>query len=179
MIFSNSPPALDVYLVFFAGLSVMSLLFIQKGQRFRKIIFIPAIAILLVNYYINRSFYPALLKYQAESEVAFYMKKFGLNDHELVAIGGTERMISFLQQKVIPSYKLEDATVESMVERYVFTDDEGKRRLESMPFILTEIKSFEDFPVTTLSGKFLNKKTRHTAVKMKYLLKTGRLKSDE
>ncbi len=173
--FSENPTSPDVYLVFFLGLGFTSILNIQEGQQFRKIIFIPAIAILVVNYFINRSFYPELLKYQAESEVSYYMEKFGLDDHELVVLGVSERMISFHRQRVIPSYKLEEAEAVFMSNKYIFTDDAGKKHLESMPFIVSEIKSFEDFPVTTLNGKFLNKKTRAQAVKIKYLLKTSRI----
>jgi hypothetical protein len=103
------------------------------------------------------------------------MEKFGLDDHELVVLGVSERMISFHRQRVIPSYKLEEAEAVFMSNKYIFTDDAGKKHLESMPFIVSEIKSFEDFPVTTLNGKFLNKKTRAQAVKIKYLLKTSRI----
>ena len=179
LVFSNILPVLDVYLVFLFGLVVMSLLFIQKGQQFRKIVFIPAIAILMVNYYINRSFYPTLLKYQAESEAAFYIEKFELNDQELVALGGTERMMSFILNKVIPSFEIENATADDLKEKYVFTDEDGKQYVKSLPFRVTEIKVFEDFPVTTLNGKFLNKNSRHEAVKMKYLLKTGQLRTNQ
>ncbi len=179
IVFSTNPASLDVYLIFFFGLTIIAILFIQKGQWFRKIIFIPAICILIVNYYINRSFYPALLKYQAESEVSFYMDKFDLHDHEIVVLGVNERMLSFLQQRVIPAYALDEATADAMSEKYIFTDDTGKKYLESMSFIVSEIKSFEDFPVTTLNGKFLNQRTRSEAVKTKYLLKTSRLLSSQ
>jgi hypothetical protein len=177
-IFSNDLPSLDVLIVFFAGLAVISLIYIRDGRRFHKIIFIPAIAILVVNYYINRSFYPALLKYQAESEAALYMNKHQLNDAPMVVLGVNERMISFLRQEVIPSANLDEATPVKLAEKYIFTDEEGKKLLESMPFVISEIRAFDDFPVTTLSGKFLNKRTRHLAVKKKYLLKTGRLFSE-
>ncbi len=171
--FSQMSPTPDVYLVFFAGLGIITLLLTLHGQIFRKTIFVSAITILMVNYYINRSFYPELLTYQAESEVAFYMQKYKLNQEKLILVGVKERMISFVQNRVVPVYSLDEATPENMPGKYIFTDEAGKKHLESMPLIVSEIKSFQDFPVTTLNGKFLNKNTRLEAVKMRYLLKTS------
>jgi hypothetical protein len=144
------------------------------GHKLKKIIFIPAITVLLANYYINRSFYPQLLKYQAESEVAIYMKIHGMEETKLVTLGVREEMVSFLQDRIVPLIKLESAKPENLLGQFVFTDQEGINLLKSMELNYKEIQSFPDFRITTLNGTFLNKKSRAREVETKYLVKIMR-----
>ncbi|NJN26279.1 MAG: glycosyl transferase [Cyclobacteriaceae bacterium] len=172
LVFSTQNPTVDIYLVFLVGIALTALL-IKSGSTLKKIIFVPAIAILLVNYYINRSFYPQLLKYQAESELAFYMNKHGLEPEKLVTLGVREEMTSFLQDQIVPGFALDSASNTDVQGKYVFTDDAGLKYLQSIGVSYTSIQSFPDFRITVLNGTFFNKKTRNEAVQMKYLLKTA------
>lgn len=169
--FSDQSPAPDVYLVFLAGFGLITVLLTAKGQKFKKLIFVPAIAILLVNYYLNRAFYPQLLKYQAESEVALYMKKYQLEGDNLVVLGLREEMISFLQDRLVPLFPLDGVAPSDLEGRYVFTNQAGIDKMQKLGLSIQEISSFEDFRITTLNGTFLNKHTRGQAVEIKYLLK--------
>jgi hypothetical protein len=164
-------PKADIFAVFLVGIALMVLLISLKQQYFKKIIFLPAIAVLLVNYYINRSFYPQLLEYQAESEVAYYMKSHNLKKEKLVTLGVREEMISFLQDRIVPSYELQTVSPKDLYGKYVFTDQNGLENLQSMDLTLQLVEIFEDFRITVLKGTFLNKSTRNEATEKRYLLK--------
>lgn len=168
--FSDQSPTVDFYVVFLAGLGLIVLLLMSKVNKLKKIIFIPAITVLLANYYINRSFYPLLLNYQAESEVAFYMKNHGLQEDKLVTLGMREEMVSFLQNRIVPLIELESATSEELQGHFAFTNEDGINQLKSMKLSFETIQTFSDFRITTLNGTFLNKNTREKEIETKYLV---------
>lgn len=168
--FSDQLPAVDVYLVLLVGIGIIALLLMIKNDKLKKIIFIPAIAVLVANYYINRSFYPHLLKYQSESEVAFYMKNHGLEETQLVTLGVREEMTSFLQDRIVPNIEFESVQKDELLGKYAFTDHTGLDQLKSMSIDYRQIHSFPDFRITTLNGTFLNKNTREKEIETKYLV---------
>jgi hypothetical protein len=61
--------------------------------------------------------------------------------------------------------------------KYLFTTLDGRAKLDSLGLRYKILKEFADFPVTRLTGKFINRKTRHLEVKPKYLLKIDGLDS--
>jgi 4-amino-4-deoxy-L-arabinose transferase-like glycosyltransferase len=170
-VFSDQNPNADIFLVYLLGIGLIVLLLTLKGQKFRKLIFIPAITVLMVNYYLNRSFYPQLLKYQSESEVAYYMKANNLDEEALVTLGLREEMISYLQDRIVPAYEPETSTANDFVGKYVFTNQKGIDHLRSLKLDYKEVEAFPDFRITVLNGTFLNKKTRKKELEMKYLVK--------
>lgn len=171
--FSDQYPQADIFVVFLIGTVLIILLYTMNGQKFRKIIFIPAIAVLLVNYYINRGFYPQLLQYQSESEVAYFMKNHGLEKEALVTLGLREEMISFLQDRIVPAYNPEATEPKDLVGKYVFTDRTGIDYLKSENLEYDLVETFPDFRITVLNSTFLNKNTRHQELEMKFLVKVG------
>ncbi len=172
--FSTQIPRIDFIIIFLIGVTIIGFLIRKKGYVFEKIIFIPAITVLLANYYINSCFYPQLLRYQAESEVAFYMKEHNLNDVDFVNLGLREEMVSFIQNRFVPKLNPESASPDDLIDRYVFTDQRGIEIIDSLGIEFKEIEIFPDFRITTLNGTFFNKKTREQELEIKYLLKTSK-----
>jgi 4-amino-4-deoxy-L-arabinose transferase-like glycosyltransferase len=170
-VFSDQNPKADIYVVFLVGMGLIVLLLTLEGQLFRKLIFIPAISVLLVNYYINRSFYPQLLNYQSESEVAYYMKTHDLEAEALVTLGLREEMISFLQDRIVPAYGIESSIARDFEGKYVFTNRAGIDHLRKLRLDYKRVEEFPDFRITVLNGTFLNKKTREKELETKYLLR--------
>ncbi len=170
-IFSDQSPKADIYAVFLVGIALIVLLISLKGQKFRKLLFIPAISVLLANYYINRSFYPQLLRYQSESEVAYYMKSKDLDEKALVTLGVREEMISFLQDRIVPSFDIDNSRQNDLRGKYVFTNQAGLDHLATLSLEYKIIETFPDFRITVLNGSFLNKKTRDKELEPKYLVK--------
>jgi 4-amino-4-deoxy-L-arabinose transferase-like glycosyltransferase len=169
-IFSGAFPGVDTLLVFAFGILLISIMLRKKSGRLKKLIFVPAISILIVNYYINRHFYPQLLKYQAESEVAFFMKAHDLEKDQLVTLGMREEMTSFLLERIVPKVEIESANGSELKNRYVFTNADGIQKMDSLGLAYEQLESFPDFRITTLNGTFLNKNTREKELEIKYLV---------
>jgi 4-amino-4-deoxy-L-arabinose transferase-like glycosyltransferase len=171
ILFSNSYPTPDTLVVFLIGIALVLMLYRNRSGRFKKLIFIPAIAVLSVNYYINRNFYPELLGYQSESEVAFYIQEHSLDNDQLISLGLREEMTSFLLKRIVPKIELESAGEDDLAKKLVFTNKEGIQRIESLGLAYDQLESFADFRITTLNGTFLNKNSREKELEIKYLLK--------
>lgn len=172
-VFSNQYPSVDIFVVFIIGIALIVLVLRAKRGRLKKLIFVPAITVLLANYYINRSFYPQLLTYQSESEVAYYMKKNQLKEEELVsfALDTNENMTSFLQDRIVPTFDTDFVKKDDLKNKYVFTNQKGIDHIITMDLKYELRQTFLDFPITTLNGTFINKNTRKLETKTRFLVK--------
>ena len=109
--------------------------------------------VLSVNYYLNRDFYPELLKYQAESEAAYYMKENKIPADDVVFVGEMESIADVILHKPTKVIAIEDVTVQDISEKFVFTSPEGRAKINSLGLKYDIITEFEDFPVTRLTWK--------------------------
>ncbi len=87
LFFSGSCPMADTILVVLFSVFVSLVVLKRQPNLMKQIIFIPVIILLAVNYYLNRDFYPKLLTYQAESEMAFYVKNNNIPAEKLLCFG--------------------------------------------------------------------------------------------
>jgi hypothetical protein len=65
----------------------------------------------------------------------------------------------------------DDVVAPDIAGKYVFTSPEGRAKINALGLQYAIVTEFEDFPVTRLNGKFINKSTRLSEVQTKYLLK--------
>jgi hypothetical protein len=129
--------------------------------------------VLAINYYINRDFYPALMKYQAESEAAYFMRANHIAARNVVYADEMESVADIIMKKPTKVVSIDMLELNDVMNKYVFTSQAGLHKLDSMKLTYSMVKQFEDFPVTRLTGKFINRSTRHLEVKQKYLVKVG------
>lgn len=169
--FSGSMPHIDTLVILLTGSGIGFYLFTRKGKYLKKIVFATALITLSVNYYVNRDFYPALLTYQSESQVGYYVKENGIPAKDLVIIGDVQSVADIILRQVTPVYPFADLGVEELEGKYVYTDQTGLQKIDSIGKPYQLLKVFDDFHVTMLTGKFINRKTREAAVDKKYLLK--------
>ena len=163
-------PNLDVIIVVLAGI-IVSMYFIMNNRTLiKKIIIPPAIIILSVNYYLNRQFYPDLLKYQSESELAFYMKEHELPPEDLVIFEKLHWSTQFYLKKIISSINKDELSRKDLSGKLVFTDNEGLKILDEHGYSHKLVKEFKDFHVTGLSAEFINLSTRESTLTKTYLI---------
>ena len=139
-------------------------------NRFRRA-FAPAIILLSINYYINRDFYPAILAYQVEDKIANFVKLNNIAIPDLASVDEEQTILNFHLQAVIPQYSLEEANAKNLTGKYVFTTPAGIEKINSLnlqPFI---VATFNDFHVSMLTGKFINKNTRQSVLNKTFLVK--------
>ncbi|MEP7257287.1 MAG: glycosyltransferase family 39 protein [Flavitalea sp.] len=171
--FMSEWPHADTLLILAFGFGLAIYLFARKGRRLKKILFATALVTLSVNYYVNRDFYQALLKYQSESEMAYYVQRNNLPADSLVIFGEIRSVEDIILHKVVPVFGQDTTDAGKLRNKYVFTNEKGLRKLDSLGLKYATINTFDDFHVTMLNGKFINKKTRAKAVDKTVLLKVG------
>jgi len=170
-LFSANIPHVDTVAIVICGLLVGFFLFTRRGNYIKKAVFATALIVVSINYYLNREFYPELLTYQAESEAANYIKANNIPASDVLFADEMQSIADVILHhptKVIPVDSLDATTAKAP---YLYTTAEGKERLDSIGIRYNIVQEFDDFPVTRLTGKFINKTTRHLEVRKEYLLK--------
>ncbi|MBL7697160.1 MAG: glycosyltransferase family 39 protein [Chitinophagaceae bacterium] len=172
-IFMDRLPHLDAIIVFLFAAGLGLYLFFKKNSLLRKVIFATALVVLGVNYYLNRDFYPELLQYQAESEAAYFMKENRIRAEDVVFVGEMESVADVILHMPTKVVSVDDVTASLIEGKYVFTSPEGRAKINSLGLRYSIVSVFDDFPVTRLTGKFINRSTRQSEVQTKYLLKVS------
>ena len=168
--FTSRVPHIDSIIIVLAGLTLSFIIFFKKNHYLQKVFFATALLVLSVNYYLNRDFYPELLSYQAESEAAYFMKANGIDAKDVVFVSEMESVADVILHQPTRVIEVEDVTAADVAGKIVFTSPEGRARINAMGLKYDIITEFDDYPVTRLTGKFLNKSTRGNEVQTKYLL---------
>jgi hypothetical protein len=158
-----------IALVFCFGMALF--LTLRKSSYLKRIIFVPAFVIIGINYYLNREFYPTLMKYQAESNLALYFKHNGLPADKLITLDAGVILTDVMLERIIPNYDITATSKIDFDEKLVFTSKKGLVGLQSLGRSYEIIANFDDYPLTKLSLPFLNKKTRKENLEKKYLVK--------
>ena len=171
--FLNTVPHIDTIFVLLLACSLGFYLFSRQGIYLKKILFATALVVLAVNYYVNRDFYPALLAYQSPSQVAHFAKQNNIPADQLVFVGDVQSVADITLRHVTTIVSPDSVTAAKVANKYVVASPDNQKKLDSVGVSYSLIATFEDFPVTRLTGKFINRKTRFKEVKQKLLLKTG------
>ena len=171
--FLGNIPHADTMIVLAAGIIIAAYLFLMKGQWARKIIFGSALIILSVNYYLNRDFYPPLLKYQSETEMAFYYKEQDLPVDKLISYDEKPNYSDVILRKNTPAYKIPEVSHDILQGKYVYTTEKGLLALDSLGMKYELIKTFDEFHTTKLNMKFINRFTREQELKKEFLVKVS------
>jgi len=168
--FFDRLPEIDVFAVLLISFLFSFYIIYKEKTLVKKILIAPALIILALNYYMNRQFYPAVLKYQSESELAFYIKENKLPVENLVAFEKTQWSTDFYLERVIPMIYEDDLSQINLSGNLVFSTEEGLNILNKYGYRIKPIKTFVDFHVTSLTSEFINKKSRKNALKNTYLV---------
>ena len=169
--FMDRLPHIDSILIVVAGIMLGLFLYVKERSYLKKIVFATAIVVLSVNYYLNRDFYPELLEYQAESVAAEYLKDHKIPATDVVFVGEMESIADVIMHQPTKVIPYDNVNASDIAGKFVFTSPEGRAAINALGLQYSIITEFEDFPVTRLTGKFINKSTRPSEVQTKYLLK--------
>ncbi len=173
--FFSGPPQITTIVILLAGLIFGFYLFATNHTYLKKIFFATAIICLSINFYLSREFYPGLLKYQAESQVAHFMKINHIPADQIVFAGEMQSVADVILHYTTPVFAIENINTDNVSGKYVFTSPEGKDKIDSLNLKYEVINRFADFPVTRINGKFINKNTRASALQQKILLKVSKV----
>jgi len=165
----------DTLLVLLAGILLAGFVFFAKNKpAFARMIFVPVLVTLSINYYLNREFYPTLTTYQSESAVADYYLQQQLPKDRLVSLDVTSFSTSFKLNTVVPPLWTDKVKPEELENKYVYTTQRGLELIDSLQIPRKPVHQFTDFHVTMLTGTFLNKATRAQELSPMFLVQTGK-----
>ncbi|GAA4465110.1 glycosyltransferase family 39 protein [Nemorincola caseinilytica] len=133
-----------------------------------KLLFLPALGIIIVNIFFTNYFYVPLLKYQVGSQVGRYMHEKGIDPRQVAAykVDDPINSIHFYAQGVVPGID----TLPQLQHRYILTSDRGMKDIEGH-YSYTIDKQGVFYKVSELTGPFLDPRTRSKEVKNYYLLR--------
>lgn len=159
------------WVIFFSmGVTVVARILIGHSTNLiTKICCATALTSIIINIYLNLFFYPALMKYQAGSELAFYLNKNYNGQPVATVFDGTTFDLEFYLHGNVISLRNEDVTHDSLqAANLLFLSREAAQKL-TRPF--THIASFQNFPVSRLTWPFFNHTTRMNQTKEYWLVK--------
>ena len=121
----------------------------------------------------NGNFYPKLLKYQAGIALAKVLTEKKINPADVYKFNTNSYAFDFYAANIFPFIELDDMKNKMGHERevWLFTNEEGKRKLAESGLPLKLIASSLNAKTTKLKPKFLNPKTRKQACNTNYLIK--------
>lgn len=134
-----------------------------------KILFQTSTVVFFVNFYFNLAYYPKLLTYQSDSTAAIWINSNNPRRLPLVQIlnGTSYAMPFYANQLVYPSFLGDKLPAKPYL---IFGDKEAIDELRQKGEKVTSLKTFERFRITMVNKTFLNRKTRHDAVKLSELV---------
>lgn len=156
-------------------LSVALLIFISIKEAFGpkyKLLFQSVLVSIFINLYLNLNFYPSLLKYQSGSEAAFYIDKNSISKFPIAQLREEEyshALEFYLHQ---PLFLVDENGKGNLPTKpyLLYASDAAIKTLTKKGWKIKLVKSFDDYLVTRLNGKFLNRKTRKETLEQKDLV---------
>lgn len=164
------PPGGYIWLLFLAaaGMFIFVTMKIKNAPYLWKVSVLAVAATVPLNLFLNVCFYPALLKYQAGSEAAFYLNKNFNGQPVASCIENPPYDLAFYVNGPCVTGSPETLQHAGLPARLLFISraDSGK---VSLPFRV--LKSFPGFPVSRLDWTFFNADTRAGELKEYWLIK--------
>ena len=160
----------DTSLLWMLGLIVIFILYSYKNQWKMQIVFAPAMAMIMLNYAANRIILPQLLEYQCGSQIAHHINNNQLTDAPLYTYGikPSRTAVDFYMNSIVPILQPTDKDVEERF--YLITSEQGLQDLKNNGYKTEVLLIKPDYPISRISPKFLNHKTREDTILHCYLV---------
>jgi 4-amino-4-deoxy-L-arabinose transferase-like glycosyltransferase len=126
-----------------------------------KILYQTCAIVFFVNLYFNCAYYPRLLKYQADSEAAFWINANNPNHLPVVQTRiGFGFALDFYTQAPMYFQRNDGASVLPHTPYLLYADTDVIEQYIKAGKAIQRLKSFESYRITRLKGAFLNQATR-------------------
>ncbi len=130
-----------------------------------RIFFQTAAVIILVNIYFNLSYYPGLIKYQADSEAAIWLNANNPNHLPVVkVVNNYAYAIDFYSDQVVHDYHPGEENVLPAKPYFLYGQTDQVDEFRKANLNIELIKTFNSYQITRMKLKFLNYNTRKDAV---------------
>ena len=155
--------------LWFVGLVLWCYLALSRKLE-GKLLWLPAIGMIIANVFLTNCLYYTLLQYQVGNTAGRFIKQQHIPTNEVTNYKMRDPLnaLDFYAEALIPTV---DTILSTTDKKYILTMDEGRKDLEQAGFKFAIIKQGDLFKVSELTPEFLNPATRHKAVKKYYLMK--------
>jgi len=155
--------------VLLLAMALALLIFISVKEAFSskyKLLFQSVLVSIFINLYLNLNFYPSLLKYQSGSEAAFYIDKNSMSNLPVAQLQEEEHSNALEFYLHRPLFMVNEDGKGNLPKKpfLLYASEDAIKRLTAKGWKMNPVKSFDDYLVTRLKGKFLNEKTRKEAI---------------
>jgi 4-amino-4-deoxy-L-arabinose transferase-like glycosyltransferase len=164
-VFPAHPIIIAVWMV---GLGIWLYVAINKKVE-GKAFWLPATAMILINFFLTNQVYTALLQYQAGSQAGRYIYQHAIPANDVLVYKMEDAMVSlnFYAHQTVSHID----TPISAPNKYMLTMDKGLAEVKHKGYAFEIEKQGPVFKVSELTPQFLNPITRDSAIRTYYLLK--------
>jgi hypothetical protein len=147
---------------FLALIIIWFLRFVSRASKVIQVIYKTAFASFWLNSYLNLIFYPSLSHYQAGSEAALWINKFDQN-MPVFTTEWSSPYIFYLNREFYPT----DTSLRNITDKnfLLYLSNEQACQLIQAGKKIRILKVMDDYPITRLNMKFLNKASRNKTLK--------------
>jgi 4-amino-4-deoxy-L-arabinose transferase-like glycosyltransferase len=134
------------------------------------------LAALATLFVVNFHFYPQLLPWQSTIAVPRFAAQAGIPASKLAYFNRSAPAMDFYAGVVVPEFFTTDDVRKAAAQSgpyWLYTDSGGRARLDSAAIGYHETAMFQHFEVARLTGRFLNRNTRASALQPIYLLRVA------
>jgi len=167
---TTNPLIWTSYIIALAG----TIYFLQRSNTSEVRLIVPsAFAIIMINIIMNSYFYPTLLNYQADLQAAKFGQAHHIPKEKIHTYGPDMCVLSFEFNSGNLNAELTDSQLEEYIkgkDNWLLTNSIGLEKVKALNGKPKSIVDIPNYPVTKLTGKFLNPKKRSKVVKTYYLL---------
>jgi len=133
----------------------------SSAQGKFKIFYQCCAVVFFVNLYFNLAYYPQLLKYQADSEAAFWINSHNPQHLPVVQTRiGFGFALEFYTHAPVYFSRGREKTILPSRPYLMYADSDLINQYISQGLVVKRLKTFESYRITRLKGKFLNHATR-------------------
>lgn len=161
------------WLPFAVAMIGLGYLTFKRGLTWRAL-WLPLVAIMAINLYLNSWVYPSLLQYQSSSQVARYVKENAIDPGRVVTYGIHAYSLDFGLRRSIPQVNSPDQLLETLKTEgslYIYLDEEKLEEIRQPKVQVQPVAELGHFHITMLTLPFLNPNTRPQTLKRKLLVK--------
>lgn len=169
--FAFQPEPLLLFI--FISVAITSLYVILKIKKgVQRILFGSVLFSIVVNIYLNSTFYAQLLPYQSTYKAAAFINATAIDKSKVYKIDNIHTWpLDFYTEQLTPTIPLH-ASAEEFKDKWLYVTEGQYRALLEKGVLIKVVKKIPNYRVTRLSAKFLNPATREKSLSTRYLIST-------
>ncbi len=135
-----------------------------------KLFWMPAIAMVIINFFLTNQVYYSLLNYQLGAKAGKYIRVNSLASKDIVLFRVEDPLnsINFYADDTIHG---SDSIKDLSTKKYIITMDKGLKALQQNGYVFDILMQGQSYKVSELTPEFLNPATRKSTTKEYYILK--------